>query len=480
MQRHRGGTRQAEQGSIPLALLTLIMISALIMVLINNVISSQRQVVFDRDFAEALPVADAGVEVAQYLLNSDDGQFTTPSGTFNRFDFPVGQTTIPETRELNGQTTTWTITRLSEVRWEAESFAEINGTTRRVVGVIEEEPSLTMAAFTERLLRFAGANAADSYTSQQVVAPAPTWCTGNGIVGSNDELDFEGGSGSGSHCTRPSGVGQNRTVDRVDLYGWDDNPGVVTTTVRPGGDRCAKNQNHANCRDMSGAVGVFPAPRLFDERLDLATDDEIAFISEAIDACKTAGPLASYRTSVNGAVLNPAPNATQAALVGDMRLAGGHYCYESLNFDANTRLAPSASIDNPVIIFVEKDVIIRGQGGGPGAAANVGCKQTGCGTGTWADPPAIRPEAGALRIFVLDGPIGVGNQANFAGIMYGPRAQCGGSGSNAQADIYGSIICDVITNAGGWSFHFDDALLGIGSGEFVISEWREELPTPSP
>ena len=480
MKWHRGATRQAEQGSIPLALLTLIMVSALIMVLVNNVISSQRQVSFDRDFAEALPVADAGVEVAQYRLNSDDGEFTTPSGTYNRSDFPVGETTIPESRELNGQITTWTMTRLDDARWEVDSVAEINGTTRRVVGVIEEAPSLTMAAFTERLLSFAGANAADSYTSRAVPALTPTWCTGNGVVGSNDEVDFSGGSGAGSHCTRPSGPGQNRTVDRVDLYDWEDNPGDVSTNLRPGGDRCAKDANHQNCRDMSGSLGTFPAPRLIDDRLDLATDEEIAFISEAIDACKASGPLPSYRTTVHGAVLNPAPNAAAAASADDMGLAGGHYCYESLNFDANTRLAPTASINNPVIIFVEKDVVIKGQGGGPGGAANVGCNQSQCGTGTWADPPAVRPDAGALRIFVLDGPVGVGNHANFAGIMYAPRAQCGGSGSNAQAGIYGSIVCDVIANVGGWSFHFDDALLGIGSGEFVISEWREELPTPSP
>ena len=37
------------------------------------------------------------------------------------------------------------------------------------------------------------------------------------------------------------------------------------------------------------------------------------------------------------------------------------------------------------------------------------------------------------------------------------------------------MICDDLSNQGGWDFHFDDHLLNLANGLWDIAAWREEV-----
>lgn len=443
---------RSDAGSLPLTIIVVIAAAGLMAVLVNSVISAQRQVVFDRDFAHALPLADAGVALAQTRLTNDEPFTSESTGNPKPFrEFSVGEQSVPETDTLDDQEFTWFVQRINQNQWEVTSSSEVNGTERVVVTTLEEDTDLFLAAFADEQITMRGANHADSYSSA-----TGDWCTGMGVVGSNEEVDFKGGSTAKTTCDRPNG----RTVDRVDLYDW---------SAFPDPDRC--EPGHENCEEVTHNGEVFEAPRTIDEVLDLATDEGMAFITDALEACGEDAERefeASKDLPEQGGVrvLTPAPNAQQAVATGDMGLAGGHYCYESMDFDEHTALHPSASSSNPVIIFVDKEVLIRGGGNN---AVDVGCVD--------CEPGVDTPDAGALRIFVETGDVAVGNHAQFAGIMYAPRALCEGAGGNAQAHFYGSLICDEIDNQGGWGFHYDDALGNTGNGQFAVTGWREEVPT---
>lgn len=151
----------------------------------------------------------------------------------------------------------------------------------------------------------------------------------------------------------------------------------------------------------------------------------------------------------------------------DDPLRGGTtYCLSEVNFDTDTDLI-DASIDNPVVIYLDGELSASNH-------TNVNC--SGCDrlNGTL-------PDASALQIYSNGESVRIGVQAAFAAALLAPAATCQGNPAGAQADIYGSMICDIIGranggsgNQGGWRFHFDDHLMNLANGKWDITGWREE------
>lgn len=450
-----------DRGSIPIALLVVIIGSSLMAVLIAQTLAAQRQVDFDRDFTSTLPAADAGAQVALFRLNNNSELVSAVNNQrYVAEAFPAGHNTIQYSTVIDGDPVTWWLYRRTaseiaaarasspeparEPEWVATSVGRVDGVTRRVVTGMREDPLTTLAAFSDRRLQFRGSNSADSYNST-----ARASCTGNGYVASNEVVDFNGSAGTPCHSS-------GRTVDGVELHDWAANPGAGATAALPGGSRCV-HSGGSNCQ----AVATYPAPDIFLDRLDLASPAAVAFIAEQLDRCRAGGPLQA-RT-----------------LTGNSTLAPGTYCYSSLTFAtrSDTRLwtgsgpttAPGpqfppvlpggATAENPVRIFVDGTVAFQGVG----ANASV------------TNVPDDFPVAGALQVYVLNGPVTFGNHAKFGGVLYAPRADC--TSGTTQNDIYGSMICGTIGGGGGFRFHYDDALGEVGAGRWTRTSWREELPT---
>ena len=478
-----------QRGSLPLALLVGIIVAGVVVVLVARTAASQRQVQFDQSYHGALPVADAGAELAKFYLNNDLDlllQEDDSTGTQTPPDeFKDGDRTILMEDEIDGRTYEWFMTRRAG-SWEVDSTSTDprgrSDVQRRVVVVLQDSPLVSIAAFADIAFRMSGANTADSYTSDPDVAAADAWCTGNGFVGSNDQVTFEGVASPGPCADyRPTG----RTVDQVVLYDWKENPGENTTPELPGGDRCGQrtgqtvDPDHENCKEMDHAVGEFPAPELVPEEIKPDIPEATDFIRDGLDECESrldeGESLSDFRSTLH-AQDGLAPAGADHPEMGDLGLGleGHYYCYDNVYLDADTVIDESADIDDPVIMFVRNDLSIAG-GNNQNKEVSIGCGDDGC------TPGVSRPEAGRLWIFVQGGDVGIRAQSDFAGVIWAPQSDCGGigpgegGGPSSQVDFYGSIICSSASNSGGWRFHFDDALGGATDGLYVRTRW-EELP----
>ncbi len=139
-------------------------------------------------------------------------------------------------------------------------------------------------------------------------------------------------------------------------------------------------------------------------------------------------------------------------------LSGGNiYCFNSMNFDTDVTLS-GASASTPVIIYVTGDIDSSN-----GVAIN-------CASCTSSSTPA----ASALQIYSSGSSITLGNHLEIAAAIAAPRAACQGSPSNAQAQIFGAMVCRDLSNQGGWNFHFDTSLLDLSNGQWDVTGWREE------
>ena len=470
--------RGREVGSLPLALLAVIIVAGLVTVLVARIVATQNQVRFDESFHGSLPVADAGTNLGKFWLNNGTelqatGDDPACDGSYPPTDFPIGCSTPPETREIDGSEYTFSLTRTTSRDWEITSTGtdERWGEQRRVVATLRERPLVDVALFAETFIGMGGSNSVDSYTSDVAVNIEDSWCTGFGFVATNGDFDSSGVAGSDCHPDT-----YQRTVDRVMLHDWDENPGENVTDEKPGGDRCRHaGFDDANCKTISEDF-PYLAAETFDDKLKLATDEAVAFIDAALLACDEA-EVTHEGTYTVGSTLQPGTfDPDNVEFPGD--LDGPFRCVDYLYFDVDAKLETTS--DEPIIIVSRDGMGTKGQGGGPGGPAHVGCEDAGgnataCVAGDPSGGGASRPDARRLWIFT-NGDVTLRGHSAVAGVIWAPQAKCI---MQQQGDIFGSLLCEHFEkNAlGGWRFHYDEALANISSGEFYTSAWREEFIT---
>jgi hypothetical protein len=150
---------------------------------------------------------------------------------------------------------------------------------------------------------------------------------------------------------------------------------------------------------------------------------------------------------------------------GDQPLVGGTtYCFSSVNFPRGERYElVDADADNPVKIYIA-------------ASGDFTVQSTGASNNkTYVNMvPDPYPLSAALQVYVNHGAVEFGNHAEVAAAIYAPASVCKGVSSNAQADVYGSLICREILTQGGWDFHYDERLADVTDNRFVVNNWREE------
>jgi hypothetical protein len=457
--------RGAEEGSLPLALLATIVVAGMIGVIMTRMVAGENAVRFDRDFAEALQVADVGINRGLFALN--EGQIPPAPGA-------------PSTAQVDGITYEWHGTEIEPRFWQVVSESETAaGVSRRLVAIVEDQPLFFPGAFGDKLVALNGTSTEiDSYNSGSCTTPAdacewgtdPDFGTGNGSLGTNEDFDF-----SGNTSIRPGGAF---------LYDWADNPGTGITTDDPFGDRCDGNP----C--TTEYVTTLP------DKLEYASNDRMAFITEkfaAGEACdgasdrqmgewslgakNTTTTIQSYHTATGGTG-DPANNDPTDPDFGNF------YCADSLDVLGDLELADTVTADNPMVIFVKDHFTI------PNPQTYVACHNadaTATCPKTEADDAStrsVRPIASRLQIYVAGipsrgttaGDISLKASTKFAGVVYAPVSRCGGSGG-AEADVYGAIICGTMDNVGNWDFHYDDALGTAGSGVFSVASWQETAPS---
>ena len=476
-----------QRGSLPLALLVVIIVAGLMVVLVARTIATQSQVRFDQGFHGALPVADSGVDLAKFMLNNDaelepDDECADASEPLPASEFPVGCATAEADHEIAGKPYTYTLSRTGSERWTVESIGidPDSGEQRRIVAVFEQSPLIDLALFADVFLNLGGGNQADSYNSDHPSVDdgwstdPESWCTRLGFVATNGSINFSGAA-SPDTCHVPD----QRTVDRVFLHHFDPDEVDGTTDDTPGGERCGNPLTHANCTEREAGGETWHKPGTEEEPFELEGLGDEQFIAQALDELAGCEEV-TFKTGDEGGVLaageltfdelnEDEDPEDHIELPGDLEGSPFH-CYDTLRFDVDTTIDAE---DGRVIIIVDELII---DGGGVGQAVHVNCggsPDDRCVRGPIAaGGGASTPSADELWIYVRT-EVDLGNHSHFAGVIWGPEAACDGG---AHADIYGSLVCrSVPHNLGGWRFHYDEQLLGVKRGEYRLVDWTEEL-----
>ncbi|MEX2618638.1 MAG: hypothetical protein WD250_00305 [Egibacteraceae bacterium] len=423
-----------ERGSVPLALLVVIIMAGLTSMLYARTTAEQRSVQRDGAFTTVVHAAEAGVEEAAFELNSNliVGDSATGSGTANGYDY------------------TWSATRADETGpWVVTSTGTgPNDASRTVVAELADRPIFDTSLATHLGVNFQGGNSADSYSSatqQRCPGPSPQ-CFG--IVASNGNIDM-GSSGSGANY-----------ADRVHVHDWA-NPD------NNGPERCGPSAS-VYCDENNDPQHRYNV----DEPLDIGVG--VPLVQDLLDGCSSF-PSWTASDNVTGTGDPAAATLAPSDPESDLRVGGDYYCFSELLFDVKTELPSSVTADDGLVIVVRDRIKIDGH-------VEVNC--TGCSSGFPADPNM--PAARRLQIFTLadDQPaqgnnvlaaVQVRQHAKLGAAVYAPNASCGNQQSNAQVEIYGSLVCKTVLNQGGWQFHYDeDMASGLRTGDYHVHSWREE------
>lgn len=454
----------SERGSLPLALLAAVVVAGLVSVVVATTLAGERSVRFDQGFSGSVHAAEAGVQEVLHLLNT--GQLT-----------PAATLPVQGSGEIGGRSYDWEADTGFQpgddgpVTWTVTSTGEgAAGVTRTLEVAISDEPLFDLGAYSEVQLAFSGGNTADSYNSG-----TGEWCTGNGRVGSNDDLDFSGSATTGP-CDGEAYRRSDQTVDGVDLYDWEANPDPQRCSHR-GGSNCYEDNDPSKTWHLT----------THEDPID--TSDDVTWMKDVLGASASDDGQNGYQCqqansqgdmTVTG-TLAPADSTNGVAVDYLTAHSAGPgevyaYCADTVTFEDVTQLAAEASITNPVVFVVGERVDFP-QGG----AVNVDCDSVDCGNSF--DPTSVAPEAAALQIY-SPAPsntqassadvIHALNHAKIAAAIYAPRGSCGGTG-NAQIHLFGSLVCSNVRNQGGWQFHYDDRLGGaVRTGEFGVTRWSEQ------
>lgn len=432
LQRLRGAA--GERGSVPLALLVVIMMAGLTTATLSRTITEQRSTRFDNEFTTAVHAGEAGIAEGVFRLNNQlvTGDAASGAGDANGYAY-----TWEARRDGYGQ---WTVT---------SSGVGPDGVERTLVAEVSDRPIFDLALATHIGIEFAGGNTADSYHSglqrRCSTSPNPN-CFG--VIASNGDIDM-GSSGASTNY-----------ADRVHVHDWA-NP------ANTGPGRCSPTGS-VYCDE------AFGHRRNLDDPLDIRGD--VLLVEELRDACTAAAAFSTWRASA----VAPANNATAtldlpAANALSHPDVGAFHCLSELVFDRNTVLPSTVTAQAPYFLVVRDTIRVDGH-------VKVNC--AACGSSFPASPSM--PVAPALQILTVadDGMLGsnvlaavqIRQHAKLGAAIYAPNASCGNQqGSNAQVEIYGAIVCKAVLNQGGWRFHYDEALLdGLRTGRYFIDRWREE------
>ncbi|MBW3668157.1 MAG: hypothetical protein KY443_02990 [Actinobacteria bacterium] len=163
--------------------------------------------------------------------------------------------------------------------------------------------------------------------------------------------------------------------------------------------------------------------------------------------------------------------------------AGKTYFYSSVTLAENCGFptgGPYPTMATPTKIYTNSLTLAGGQGSSSLNPINLPPNSaTVCGPThglSGANPLYCPGWAGGLQIFVNAGPVTFsGNHSTFWGVITAPSSTVtwsGGGGS--QWEIFGSLVARSVSGAVQAKWHYDESLGALTSGRFTPQNWREE------
>lgn len=185
MQRRRRGARASdERGSMPLAMLAVVVVGGLTATVFASVVQGQRTTRFDRDFTGAVHVAETGAQ---------EGLFRIAAGRV-----APSATPAPVAGSVGGAPYSWTACPLSAAdacqstatgRWRVRSTGTLGGVSRTVDLIAQQRSRFGNALYAEVKVHLTGSGEVRSYRGSSYTAANGN---GNGRVQSGGSLQPAG------------------------------------------------------------------------------------------------------------------------------------------------------------------------------------------------------------------------------------------------------------------------------------------------
>ena len=435
MLRRRLQSRQADEGSIILALFAILIISSLAFMLAETVVTGEKQTQSDQHFEQALEVAEVGLSQMNSLIQSNPGQ---PSFA------PIAGTTT------DGGSFSVNATKTGPYQWTVLSTGtSVAGKVRTVTDHVSVRPLFALAAFGKVAITFNGGNGADSYNSNfnsDICAASvgynstpsvnyvdPGLANNAGTSSSQTDISMcqptrYGAAGTNGELTLKGGVADR--IDEAQVYDAKDH--IVDPLPNATG----------TCMGVTATCDLYSTGRLTYQR------EPVPF--PAINACSFPSGSSAVPSSGGGSFGGRAYNLSDVTLDGNSVFTG--------------------TVSQPTILCVSGHLTVAAQ------------QLINFTQGTHVIPPsttaALIPRAPAsLLIFVTgtaNSGVTMGDHASISAAIYAPNAaiDCG-----PQGNVYGSLVANSINNNGGWNFHYDDALRDqMANAPVRLSDWAETRP----
>lgn len=430
--------RRDEQGSIAITVMVSMIATAVTAALLTTV---YRDITVSRragDSANALQVADAGLNDAVKSLRNAvavmDGCPQKPGvAAFSRTSTLAGGTytycAFPD-QDATGRPT-----------WHIDATAtDATGVQRRLRAQAVSEPLFPNAINVIASGSFSSGFSVDSFKNET------SRCTKKGLIGTNSPNTFtfgNNGNNSSENCQNTPNGTFPHPPDGCVAYSTDGSAAIPSANVGPG--QCPPTfTTTASPKYVPPAVS---SPARFDY------------------------PASSTTYGANFTCSSATLDAGKVYYYNSVTLA------ENCGFPA---AGPFPSMGNPTKIYTNSLTILGGSGSSTLNPINQPPNNaTVCGPthGVTGSNPLYCPGwAGGLQIFVNGGQVKFsGNHSTFWGVITAPSSTVTWSGGGAsQWEIFGSMVANSVTGAVQAKWHYDENLGSLTSGRFFAQNWREE------
>lgn len=408
-----------ERGSLPLALLAVLLVGGLVTVLLTTIVTGQGQTRFDQGYEQALQVAETGLDRMTHLVRSGqrDSDFTVDGS---------GESGAYEGTAVRDERGDWELTATGTAP---------GGTTRTARATIRWESVFGVAAFGRTQIGMRGGNTADSFESGTLDPVNDTFdpTPGGSAVCLSDGSTADpakAADSSGTRMCNPTGNGVVATNGELFLRG-----GVIDEV-----DRAEVHYAREGVSDpLPGATGYCAGVT------ETCANDKLVHFREPLE-------------------LEPDPVVPPADLVNQGSFSGGalpagRQLYTNVTLDSDTVVEGTPT--DPTVVYLTGTLRVPN-----GAVVNFQEDSNG-------DPTVPEPPSSLLIFSSGVGPaLRFGNHASFSGAVFAPRAAFSGG---AAGNIYGSMVTGSVSTQGSWNFHYDDALGEVETeAKREVEEWREE------
>ncbi len=431
--------RRDEQGSMAITMSVVFIATSLSAAVLTTVWRDIRVSRRSGDAANALQVADAGLNDAVKALSTAGGVVGTCPGYpalpgFERTDTIAGGTykyCAAKDQDAQGRPV-----------WHIDATGvDATGVKRRLRSDAVSTPSFPNAINVLATGSFSSGFSVDSYKDEV------NRCTGKGNIGTNSPETFSFGNNglnSSENCRNNPNGNWPHPPDGCIAYSRDGTKDFKPTSV--GNGQCPPSNTKKDSPELPfRAVSSV-------SRYDIGGSGNFECTSPTLQA-------------------------------------GKHYLYTSVTLGVGCGFpsaGPFPTMGEPTVIYTTTLTIAGGQGNNNSGNNNLinppPNSTTVCGSThgqAGSDPQYCPGWAGGLKIVVMGGDVTFsGNHSKFWGVIEAPSSAVSWSGGGgSQYEIWGSMIAQSVSGAVQAKWHYDENLGQLTSGAFFARNWREEPQT---